>query len=87
MEEKKTCLTTYQGLKEDNLKLKWQKNLLEDLPGGGRRKLRVKMAVKPTGGLIKGEKRKIISKNGKKNTPQKNFDKGEKYWQKTYSLT
>ena len=36
----------------------WQNTLLEDLPGEKRRKLRVKMAKKPTGGLIKGEKKK-----------------------------
>ena len=64
----------------------WQKNLLEDLPGGGkknmrkngkknqpedlqvvkRRKIQEKMAKYPTGGLTRGEKKQIKSKNGKK---------------------
>ena len=38
------------------------KNLLEDLPGGERRKIRVKMVKKPTGGLLKGEKKKKMVK-------------------------
>ena len=52
--------------KKKNKSKNGKKNLLEDLPGGKRRKLRVKMAKKPTGGLIKGEKKKRVGKNGKK---------------------
>ena len=50
------------------MKKKWQKNLLEDLSGGKRRQLRVKMAKNTYKRIYKGGKRKRIGKNWKKNT-------------------
>ena len=61
-----------------------KKNILDDLPGVKRRKIQEKMAKNPTGGLSRGkkkqvksntggllkdEKKKIMSENGKKNIP------------------
>ena len=56
-------MTTYQGEKK-KIKSKNDKNLLDDL--SGKKKLKVTMAKKPTGELIKGEKKKRGDKTAKK---------------------
>ena len=57
-------MTTRKGWNEEKFKKKWLNTLLEDLPGGKRNKKRVKLAKKPTGGLLKGGKKKIIGEKG-----------------------
>ena len=46
---------TYQGEKKKIKSTKWQKNILDDLPGLKRRKFEEKMAKYPTGGLTRGK--------------------------------
>ena len=54
------------GEKKKIKSLKWQKNILHDLPGVKRRKFEEKWQKKPTGGLIRGKKKTNKSKNGQK---------------------
>ena len=64
----KNLLHDLPGVKRRKFEEKWQKNLLEDLSGGKGRQLRVKMAKNTYWRTYLGGKRKIMGKNGKKNT-------------------